>query len=157
MIMGMHAVIYTRDAGADRAFFRDVLGFSSVDAGDGWLIFAAPPSEVACHPADINGKHELYLMCNDVHAEIAELSKKGIKCGSISDEGWGPAIYNTSPRRWRSRPLRAAPRNGTRDGKLIETTTTRNPSAFHSNSHVHPCEGRFASARLSQGNLMGIA
>ncbi len=89
MIMGMHAVIYTRDAGADRAFFRDVLGFSWVDAGDGWLIFAAPPSEVACHPADSNGKHELYLMCNDVHAEIAELSKKGIKCGSISDEGWG--------------------------------------------------------------------
>jgi catechol 2,3-dioxygenase-like lactoylglutathione lyase family enzyme len=89
MIMGLHAVIYTRDAGADRAFFRDVLGFSSVDAGDGWLIFAAPPSEVACHPADSNGKHELYLMCNDVHAEIAELSKKGIKCGSISDEGWG--------------------------------------------------------------------
>src|SRR5262245_51486933 len=52
MITGMHAVVYTRDAEADRAFFRDVLGFSSVDAGGGWLIFAAPPSELACHPAE---------------------------------------------------------------------------------------------------------
>jgi catechol 2,3-dioxygenase-like lactoylglutathione lyase family enzyme len=89
MITGMHAVIYTRDAKADRAFFRDVLGLPSVDAGDGWLIFAAPPSELACHPAESNGKHELYLMCDDLQAEIARLGKKGIRCGSVSDEGWG--------------------------------------------------------------------
>ena len=89
MITGMHAVIYTRDAEADRSFFRDVLGFSSIDAGDGWLIFAAPPSEVACHPAESNGKHELYLMCDNVQAEIAWLNEKGIKCGPVSDEGWG--------------------------------------------------------------------
>ena len=89
MITGMHAVIYTRDAEADRSFFRDVLGFSSVDAGDGWLIFAAPPSEVACHPAESNGKHELYLMCDDVQAEIERLNEKGIRCGPVSDEGWG--------------------------------------------------------------------
>ena len=89
MITGMHAVIYTRDAEADRSFFRDVLGFSSVDAGDGWLIFAAPPSEVACHPAESNGKHELYLMCDDVQAEIERLNEKGIRCGPVSHEGWG--------------------------------------------------------------------
>jgi catechol 2,3-dioxygenase-like lactoylglutathione lyase family enzyme len=89
MITGMHAVIYTRDAEADRAFFRDVLGFSSVDAGDGWLIFAIPPAELACHPAESNGKHELYLMCDDIHAEIARLGKRGIACGSVSAEGWG--------------------------------------------------------------------
>ena len=89
MITGMHAVIYTRDAEADRSFFRDVLGFSSVDAGDGWLIFAAPPSEVACHPAESNGKHELYLMCDNVQSEIARLNEKGIRCGPVSDEGWG--------------------------------------------------------------------
>src|SRR5262245_4929749 len=82
MITGIHAVIYSRDADADRAFFRDVLGFPSVDAGGGWLIFAAPPSEVACHPGETNGKHELYLMCNDVRAEIARLDEKGIKCSS---------------------------------------------------------------------------
>ena len=89
MITGMHAVVYTRNAEADRAFFRDVLGFSSVDAGGGWLIFAAPPSELACHPAESNGKHELYLMCDDLKAEIARLGEKGIACSPVSDEGWG--------------------------------------------------------------------
>src|SRR5215831_191979 len=89
MITGMHAVVYTRDAEADRAFFRDVLGFSSVDAGGGWLIFAAPPSELACHPAESNGKHELNLMCDDLRAEMVRLGEKGIACGPVSDEGWG--------------------------------------------------------------------
>jgi hypothetical protein len=81
VITGMHAVVYTRNAEADRAFFRDVLGFSSVDAGGGWLIFAAPSSELACHPAESNGKHELYLMCDDLQAEIAHLGEKGFVCG----------------------------------------------------------------------------
>jgi len=89
MIIGLHAVIYTRDAEADRAFFRDVLGFSWVDARDGWLIFAAPPSEVACHPAETNNKQELYLMCDDLEGEISRLGKEGIKCSAVSDEGWG--------------------------------------------------------------------
>ena len=88
IITGMHAVVYTRDAEADRAFFRDVLGFSSVDAGGGWLIFAAPPSELACHPAESNGKHELFLMCDDLRAEMVRLGEKGIACGPVSDEGW---------------------------------------------------------------------
>jgi catechol 2,3-dioxygenase-like lactoylglutathione lyase family enzyme len=89
MITGMHAIIYSRDAGADRTFFHDVLGFPSVDAGDGWLIFAMPPSEVAFHPAEGNGKHEIYLMCDDLRAEVARLRKSGIECGRVSDEGWG--------------------------------------------------------------------
>ena len=89
MIIGMHAVIYSRDAAADRAFFKDVLGFSSVDAGDGWLIFAAPPAEVAFHPADGSGRHEIYLMCDDVTAEVALLAEKGFDCTSVSDQGWG--------------------------------------------------------------------
>ena len=84
MITGMHAVVYTRNAEADRTFFRDVLGFSSVDAGGGWLIFAAPPSELACHPAESNGKHELYLMCDDLRAEIAHLGEKGIACSPLT-------------------------------------------------------------------------
>ncbi|MGH7004352.1 MAG: VOC family protein [Alphaproteobacteria bacterium] len=89
MITGAHAVIFSRDAEADRAFFRDVLGLPAVDGGDGYPIFALPPSEAAVHPADGNGKHELYLMCDDVKAEIARLGKKGITCGPVSDEGWG--------------------------------------------------------------------
>jgi hypothetical protein len=89
MITGMHAIIYSHDAEADRAFIRDVLGFASVDAGSGWLIFALPPAEIAVHPAESNGKHELYLMCNDVEAEVARLTRHGITCGPVSDEGWG--------------------------------------------------------------------
>jgi hypothetical protein len=88
VITGMHAVVYTRDVEADRAFFKDVLGFSAVDAGGGWLIFAAPPSELACHPAESNGRHELYLMCDDLRAEMARLAEKGIACGPVSKERW---------------------------------------------------------------------
>ncbi len=90
MITGAHAVIFTRDAEGDRAFFRDVLEFPSVDAGGGWLIFALPPAELAAHPADENGSHELYLMCDDVHATIAELSSRGVDIARpVTDEGFG--------------------------------------------------------------------
>lgn len=78
MIIGAHAIIYSRDAEADRQFIRDVFGFDSVDAGRGWLIFALPPSEVAVHPDDTGGRHELYLMCDDIEATVAELSQKGV-------------------------------------------------------------------------------
>jgi catechol 2,3-dioxygenase-like lactoylglutathione lyase family enzyme len=92
MITGVHALIYTADAERDRAFFRDVLEFSSVDAGGGWLIFALPPAELAAHPADEGGRHELYLMCDDVQATVAELKAKGVDfAGPINDEGFGLA------------------------------------------------------------------
>jgi catechol 2,3-dioxygenase-like lactoylglutathione lyase family enzyme len=90
MITGVHAVISTRDAERDRAFFRDVLEFPSVDAGDGWLIFALPPAELAAHPADEGGQHELYLMCEEVNATVADLKAKGIEVARpVSDEGFG--------------------------------------------------------------------
>lgn len=89
MINGAHTIIYSKDAEADRAFFRDVLGFKSVDAGHGWLIFALPPAEAAFHPSDANGKHELYFMCDDVKAEIAALAAKGVTCSPIHEERWG--------------------------------------------------------------------
>jgi catechol 2,3-dioxygenase-like lactoylglutathione lyase family enzyme len=89
MISGAHVILYSRDAEADRAFFRDVLGFKSVDAGHGWLIFALPPGEAAVHPSDQNGPHELYFMCDNVKAEIASLAKKGVKCGDLQEERWG--------------------------------------------------------------------
>ena len=89
MISGAHVVVYSKNAQADRAFFRDVLGFQSVDAGDGWLIFALPPAEAAFQPSEENGVHELYLMCQDLKAEIASLVKKNVKCSKIEEARWG--------------------------------------------------------------------
>jgi catechol 2,3-dioxygenase-like lactoylglutathione lyase family enzyme len=90
MITGVHAIIFSRDAEADRAFFRDVLDLPSVDAGGGWLIFALPPAELAAHPTDGQSRHELYLMCDDISATVAELRGKGVEFrGEISDEGFG--------------------------------------------------------------------
>ncbi len=90
MISGVHAVIFTRDAEGLRAFLRDVLGFSSVDAGGGWLIFALPPAELAAHPTDQDGHQELYLMCDDVAAEVEDLESKGVEFTKpITDEGFG--------------------------------------------------------------------
>jgi len=89
MIFGAHVIVYSTDAEADRAFFRDVLGFASVDAGHGWLIFALPAAEVAFHPAEENDRHELYFMCDDLKAEISALKKKGVACSDIHNERWG--------------------------------------------------------------------
>ena len=88
MINGAHAIIYSKDADADRAFFRDVLGFPNVDVGGGWLIFGLLPSEVAVHPGT-NSEHEFYLMCDDVEALIADMKKRKVKCGPIHEERWG--------------------------------------------------------------------
>ena len=88
-IIGMHAILYTTDVDADRAFLRDVLGFPSVDAGHGWLIFAAPPTEVAVHPTDGHEHQELYLMCDDLEATAADLRDKGVETGAIQDQRWG--------------------------------------------------------------------
>jgi catechol 2,3-dioxygenase-like lactoylglutathione lyase family enzyme len=91
MIFGAHVIIYSKDAEADRTFFREVLGFSSVDAGHGWLIFALPPAELAVHPAETEERHELYFMCNDLKAEISALAKKGVRCSEVKEARWGSA------------------------------------------------------------------
>jgi catechol 2,3-dioxygenase-like lactoylglutathione lyase family enzyme len=89
MFFGAHVILYSKDSEADRNFLRDVLGFSSVDAGHGWLIFALPPAEAAVHPAQENGRHELYLMCDNLEAEIATLAAKGVACSEVHKERWG--------------------------------------------------------------------
>jgi catechol 2,3-dioxygenase-like lactoylglutathione lyase family enzyme len=90
VVIGVHAIVYSRDAAADRAFFADVLGLDAVDAGGGWLIFALPPAELAVHPADTGGRHELYLMCDDIGATVEELRAKGVELArEVSDEGFG--------------------------------------------------------------------
>ncbi|PYX59061.1 MAG: extradiol dioxygenase [Acidobacteria bacterium] len=89
MISGAHVIVYSKNAEADRAFFRDVLGFKSVEAGHGWLIFALPPGEAAVHPSDESGVHELYFMCDDLKTEMASLAKKGATCSKVQEQRWG--------------------------------------------------------------------
>jgi catechol 2,3-dioxygenase-like lactoylglutathione lyase family enzyme len=89
VINGSHVIIFSNDADADRAFFRDALGFPHVDAGEGWLICKLPPAEIAVHPVEGAQAHELYLMCDDVRATVEELSAKGVRCAEITDQGWG--------------------------------------------------------------------
>ena len=83
MINGAHVIVYSKDADVDRAFLRDVLGFTSVDAGHGWLIFELPPQEAAVHPDEGNDRIELYFMCDDLKAEISTLGKKGVECSEV--------------------------------------------------------------------------
>ena len=115
MINGAHVLLYSEKAELDRAFFKDVLGFPAVDVGHGWLIFGLPPAEVAVHPADDanadpqksaqqmseekkpgaqqSGRRQigavLYLMCDDLAAQVAQLRAKGASCGEVHEERWG--------------------------------------------------------------------
>ena len=89
MINGGHVILYSRDAEADKAFFRNVLKFPNIDAGRGWLIFRLPPSELAVHASDENDMHEFYLMTDDLELELAALKKAGVVCDPISQQGWG--------------------------------------------------------------------
>jgi predicted enzyme related to lactoylglutathione lyase len=90
VINGIHAIVFSPEAEKVRAFFADVLGMPSADAGRGWLIFALPPAELAIHPAGNGSHHELYLMCDDIHATLAELAGKGAEVArEVSDQGWG--------------------------------------------------------------------
>jgi len=96
-ITGAHAIIYSRDADADRAFLRDVLKFPHVDVGHGWLIFGLPPAEVAVHPGEENDRHEFYLMCDDVEAFVAEMQGRGVACAPVQNMGWGTLTQVTLP------------------------------------------------------------
>lgn len=90
-------ILYSTDAEADRAFFRDVLKFPHVDAGEGWLIFALPPAEVAIHPADENGSHELYLLCDDLTATVRALKRRKVTCSAAAEREWGTLVTVSLP------------------------------------------------------------
>jgi hypothetical protein len=89
VITGGHIIIYSTEANADLAFFRDVLGWPNVDVGGGRLFFKLPPSELAVHESESNDTHELYLTCEDLPAMIATLASKGVSCTPPEDRGWG--------------------------------------------------------------------
>jgi hypothetical protein len=124
MIIGAHSVIYSARPEADRLFLRDVLKLSAVDAGEGWLIFGLPPSEVAIHPSEENDVHEFYLMCDDVEAFVADMTARDITCGPAQDLGWGILTQVTlpsggklgiyQPRHERPKPVRTAKKSAAR-------------------------------------------
>jgi hypothetical protein len=97
MFFGTHLLLYSRDAEADRAFLRDVLEIPTVDAGEGWLIFAMPPAEMGIHPGESVIEHAganlaagtVYLMCRDLRAVIKKLEAKGVTCSPVQEAGWG--------------------------------------------------------------------
>jgi hypothetical protein len=91
MLTGAHVLVFTSDPTADSAFLRDVLQLAHVDAGDGFLIFGLPPAEVAMHEASggTPGKHELFLICDDIHAFVSKMGEKSVACDPIAERGWG--------------------------------------------------------------------
>jgi catechol 2,3-dioxygenase-like lactoylglutathione lyase family enzyme len=101
MVNGAHVLLYSKDPAADRAFFRDILGFRSVDAGEGWLIFALPPAEMGIHPSEgdfvqTHGDHSLlgavlYLMCKDVRSLVRSLAARNVDASGIIEAPWGLA------------------------------------------------------------------
>jgi catechol 2,3-dioxygenase-like lactoylglutathione lyase family enzyme len=98
LIIGVHAIIYTKEADQARSFFRDILKFPYIDAGFGWLIFALPPAELGIHPAARSTSHELFLMCDDIKAIVKELKNKGVKFTKpVNSEQWGLVTYIEIP------------------------------------------------------------
>ena len=97
MITGTHVMFFSKDAEADRAFLRDVLAFPHVDAGGGWLIFALPPTEAGVHPSDKNDVHEVYFMTDNLKAEMARLSEKGVACSAPIQQSWGVSTSVSLP------------------------------------------------------------
>jgi len=96
-ISGAHTILYSTNPEADRAFLRDVLGLPHVDVGHGWLIFALPPAEIAVHPAEANGRQEVYFMVDDVNAFVDEMKGRGVACDAPKDQGWGVVTQLTLP------------------------------------------------------------
>jgi hypothetical protein len=136
MINGAHAIIYSKSAEADRAFLADVLGLPSVDVGGGWLIFGLPPSEVAVHPTDEGegGRHELYLMCENIDVFVTAMAAKGIACSDVSNQGWGMLSNVTLPGGsqlgvYQPRHARPPVFGGERRPKPIASTSAKKPAA----------------------------
>jgi hypothetical protein len=140
MINGAHAIIYSRDADADRAFLRDVLRFPAVDVGGGWLIFGLPPAEVAVHPGEKNDVHEFYLMCDDVRAFVAEMETRQVACEAVKDQGWGLLTSVRLPGGGRlgvyqprhPRPDAIVVRTARRSAKKRKTAAAKRPRAARS-------------------------
>jgi catechol 2,3-dioxygenase-like lactoylglutathione lyase family enzyme len=88
-IKGVHALFYTTEPEAARAFLRDKLGLSAYDSGGGWLIFHELEGDIGCHPAD-RPDHGISFYCEDIEATMAELSSRGVEfTAPLREEEWG--------------------------------------------------------------------
>ena len=96
-IVAAHMLLYTPEAEAVRAVLRDVFEWNYVEDHPGWLIFALPPSEVAVHPSEVNDRHELYLMTDDIEGFVAEMKKRHLACAPVENQGWGLLTQVTLP------------------------------------------------------------
>jgi catechol 2,3-dioxygenase-like lactoylglutathione lyase family enzyme len=97
MIKGMHGMMYTTDAEATRAFFRDVLGFKGVDTGDGWLIFDMPEADLGFHPGDAPS-FDISFYTDDIEATVNDLKSRGVTFKSpVRDQGYGLVTYFEAP------------------------------------------------------------
>ena len=126
IVGGVHTVLFSRKPEEVRAFFRDVLRLPSVDAGDGWLIFAAPPGEIAVHPTEGKASHELYLMCADVAAAVRRLEERGVRIASpVTDQRWGLLARIELP-----------------DGQLLGLYEPRHPTAIRMRGKTRPASAK---------------
>ncbi|MFI5154000.1 MAG: VOC family protein [Chitinophagales bacterium] len=97
MISGTHLIIYSKNAEADKAFFKNILQLTHVDVGNSWLIFGCPPAELAVHPSSENDRHEIFLMCADIRAFVSQMKDKKIACSKVQNQGWGQMVQITLP------------------------------------------------------------
>ncbi len=97
MINGAHAIVYSRDPEADRAFFNEFFGLPHIDAGEGWLIFGLPPTEIAFHPAETNDRHEIYLLCENIDAFSSVMQARGVEISPVENRGWGLISFLALP------------------------------------------------------------
>ena len=124
MLIGAHMVIHSRNPQADYVFLREVLKLPYVDDG-GYVIFGLPPSEVSVHQAERNDAHQLYLMCDDVKGFVTDMSRRGISCAPLEDQGWGLLTQISMPGGGKltvyqprhARPQAAAPKRAARRKK----------------------------------------
>lgn len=155
MINGAHVIVYSTDPEADRGFLLEVLGLPHVDVGGGWLIFGLPPSEVAVHPAEKSGAHELYLMCEDIDAFVVAMGKRSIACSAVQNQGWGLLTQITlpgggklgvyQPRHARPAAMDVAPRG--RAATKTKTTPSKRTKPAPKRAKPGPKRGKAAPKR----------
>ena len=103
MIRGMHAMFYSSEAEALRAFLRDKLGMAGTDVGGGWLILDAPEADLGVHPLDKDGRPpsgtaEISFYCDDIAATVATLQQRGVEfVQPVEDHGYGLVTWFKVP------------------------------------------------------------